>query len=37
MRMNNVKEFVTDEVSMYLLTEKFSARNIDKLYLGRAE
>jgi hypothetical protein len=33
MRMNNVKEFVTDEVNMCLVTEKFSARNTDKLIL----
>lgn len=35
MRMNDVNEIVTDEVSMCLVTEKFTARNTDKLYLGR--
>jgi hypothetical protein len=37
MRMNNVKESVTDEASMCLVTEKFNTRNSDKLYLGRDE
>jgi hypothetical protein len=35
--MYNVKEFVTDEASICLVTEKFSTRNTDKLYLGKDE